>query len=137
MKTRTKFIIAAVVIVLAAAAWFLFKGQVRNWFAILGAGGLAAILGLKKPSVDEAKAQKAGEDAKQKVMDTPPATVVAGLDADTRARIDAEKQPAVIDTKPIVDGSLDDARRLSDANLVGSSVQSAGKSGDGQSGGGS
>jgi hypothetical protein len=133
MKTRTKWIIAAVVIVVAAAAWFLFKGQVRNWFAILGAGGLAAILGLKKPSVNEAKAKKAGEDAKQKVLDTPPATVIAGLDPDTRARIDAEKQPAVIDTEPIVDGSLDDARRISDANLIGSSVQGAGKSGNGQS----
>jgi len=117
MTTRTKWIVAAVIVVAAAAAWFLFKGQIRNWFAILGAGGIAAILGLRKPSVDEAKAQKAGEDAKQAVLDTPPATVVSGLDADTRARIDEAKQPAVIDTKPIVDGSLDDARRLSDAHF--------------------
>ena len=92
MTTRTKWIVAAVIIIAAAAAWFLFKGQIRNWFAILGAGGIAAILGLKKPSVDEAKAQKAGEDAKQAIMDTPPATVVSGLDADTRAGIDSAKQ---------------------------------------------
>jgi hypothetical protein len=137
MKTRTKLIVAAVVIVAAVATWFLFKGQIRNWFAILGAGGLAAILGLKKSSVDEAKAQKVGEDAKQKILDTPAATVVAGLDADTRARIDEAKQPAVIDTEPIIDGSLDDARRLSAANLVGNAVQGPSQGGSGQSNGGS
>ena len=129
MTTRTKWIVAAVIVVAAAAAWFMFKGQIRNWFAILGAGGIAAILGLRKPSVDEAKAQKAGEDAKQAVMDTPPATVVSGLDADTRARIDEAKQPAVIDTKPIVDGSLDDARRLSDAHFVRDRIPGPGPGG--------
>ena len=136
MTTRTKWIVAAVIIIAAAAAWFLFKGQIRNWFAILGAGGIAAILGLKKPSVDEAKAQKAGEDAKQAIMDTPPATVVSGLDADTRARIDEAKQPAAIDTEPIVDGSLDDARRLSAANLVGNAIQGPSQGGSRQSNGG-
>ena len=137
MKIRTKLIIAAVVIVAAVAGWLLFQGQIKNWFAILGAGGLASLLGLKKPSVDEAKAQKVGEDAKQTVLDTPATTVVASLDPDTRARIDEAKQPAVIDTEPIIDDSIDDARRLSAANLVGNAIQGPSQSGDGQSNGGS
>ena len=114
MKTRTKLILAAVVIVAAVAGLLILK---ENWIAIIGAGGIASLFSIKKPSVNEAEAKKAGEDAKQAVMDTPPATVVSGLDADTRARIDEAKQPAVIETKPIVDGSLDDAQRLSDAHF--------------------
>ena len=95
MKTRTRLILAAVVIVAAVAGWFLLSGQIKNWFAIIGAGGLASLFGLKKPTVNEDTAKKAGEDAKQKVMDTPPDTVVSGLDADTRAGIDAAKHGAL------------------------------------------
>jgi hypothetical protein len=95
VKTRTRLILAAVVIAAAVAGWLLVKDDVRNLFAILGAGGLASLLKVKKPTVNEAAAKKAGEDAKEKVLDTPPDAVISGLDADTRARIDDAKQAGI------------------------------------------
>jgi hypothetical protein len=92
VKTRTKLILAAVVIAAAVAGWLLVKDDVKGLFAVLGAGGLASLLKAKKPTVNEDSAKKAGEDAKQKILDTPSDTVVASLDADTRAGIDAAKQ---------------------------------------------
>ena len=119
MKTRTRLILAAVIIAAAIVGWFFISEQFKNWFAILGAGGLASLLGLKKPTVNEDAAKKAGEDAKQKIMDTPPNTVVAGLDADTRAGIDAAKQ-----------SGLDAGITAGLADLHGSASGPGAKSGD-------
>ena len=89
IKTGTKIVM--VVVVVAVAIGFVIAGY--HWLA--GLVGLFGGLTVAQVKAINTKAEKAGQDAKQEVLDTDPHTVVDGLSDDAKGRIDAAKSAGV------------------------------------------